>query len=197
VRALKDHTLPDSSPHRDRAGLRMVAVFEAIKGILVLVTGFGLLAFLRVDLERAAEYVVHHLRMDPGSRVPSVFLQLVHNATDLDLWILASIAAVYATVRLVEAWGLWNDAVWASWLGALSGSIYLPFELFEVLQKCTFTRVSILASNLLIVIFLAYRLWLRHRAGADIELRDIGLEPVKATQVSSAPSMAHDMRDSG
>ena len=41
-----------------QSGLRVVAVFEGAKGGLVLITGFGLLAFIHRDLHAAAEEVV-------------------------------------------------------------------------------------------------------------------------------------------
>ena len=46
------------SLEHSKRGLHVVAIFEATKGLLVLVTGFGLLSFLHKDLHMAAEQLV-------------------------------------------------------------------------------------------------------------------------------------------
>ncbi|MCZ7627423.1 MAG: DUF2127 domain-containing protein [Candidatus Methylomirabilis sp.] len=42
-------------------------------------------------------------------------------------------AAGYASVRFVEAYGLWLERRWAEWFAAVSGGIYIPFEIYELL----------------------------------------------------------------
>jgi len=60
-------------------GLRVVAVFEGAKGGLVLVTGFGLLAFLDRGLHNAAEEIVRHLHLNPARDYPRIFLDAAAN----------------------------------------------------------------------------------------------------------------------
>ena len=40
-------------------------------------------------------------------------------------------ATAYVLVRFTEAYGLWKDRWWGEWLGALSGALYIPFELWH------------------------------------------------------------------
>lgn len=142
---------------RDR-GLRVVAVFEGAKGGLVLVTGFGLLAFIHRDLHSAAEEIVRHLHMNPARHYPRIFLDAASRVTDNQLWVLAFSAFLYALIRLIEAFGLWRRKLWAAWFGVLSGGVYIPVELYEVVHRLSWARLAVLSVNLAIVAYLGYAL---------------------------------------
>jgi uncharacterized membrane protein (DUF2068 family) len=131
--------------------LRAVAVVEFIKGALVLVAGAGLLSLLHSDVQHVAEQLVHHLHLDPASRAPQIFIDLAGRVTSSDLWLLAIGAAIYAIVRIAEAYGLWRERVWAEWLGAVSGLIYVPFELHALTKSVTPLKLTTLAINLAVV----------------------------------------------
>ncbi len=131
--------------------------------MLVLLAGFGLLAFVHRDVEQIGEQLVATLHLNPASRIPRIFLELTARITDAGLWALAALALLYSGIRLVEAHGLWRGRAWAEWLGAISGGIYVPFELYELSQRLTAVRVGALVGNTLIVVYLATRLWRRRR----------------------------------
>jgi len=156
-----------SSAPRDRgwwlASIRAVAVVEFIKGALVLFAGAGLLTLLHRDVREVAEHLVHHLHLDPASHLPEVFLDLAGRVTSGDLWLLALGAAAYAVVRIVEAYGLWRDRVWAQWFGAISGLIYVPFELHALAKGVTPLKLTTLAINLAVVWILTAVLMRRGR----------------------------------
>ena len=147
---------------RDR-GLRVVAVFEGAKGGLVLVTGFGLLAFIHRDLHSAAEEIVRHLHLNPARHYPRIFLDAAYRVTDNQLWLLAFSAFLYAVIRLIEAFGLWRRKLWAAWFGVLSGGVYLPVELYEVVRRLSWARLAVLSVNLAIVAYLGYALTIAGR----------------------------------
>jgi uncharacterized membrane protein (DUF2068 family) len=148
------------------AGLRTIATFEALKGVLVLLAGFGLLHFLHRDVGEAAEHIVHRLHMNPSRHYGRVFIEAASRMTDAKLWALAVGALAYSTVRFVEAYGLWNRRVWAEWFALLSGMLYIPWEVYEVLDHATEFRFGILAINIVIVIYMAWiriTAWRRNR----------------------------------
>lgn len=135
--------------------LRVVALFELAKGLLVLAAGAGLLAFVHRDVGYVAEELLLHLHLNPESRIPGIFLALAQRVTSMDLWLLATGALLYAAVRLAEGYGLWLDREWAQWLGALSGALYIPFELYALAKGVTALKVATLGLNLLVVAVLA------------------------------------------
>jgi uncharacterized membrane protein (DUF2068 family) len=131
--------------------LRTIAVYEAVKGALVLLTGFGLLAFVHRDVEQFADQVVAHFHLDAASRFPRIFLNAAAHLTDAHLWMLAALAAAYAVVRFVEAYGLWLGRRWAEWFAALSAAVYLPFEIYELFKGATWIAVGALVANILVI----------------------------------------------
>jgi hypothetical protein len=91
-----------SGPHH--GGLRIVALLEGAKGVLVLVAGFGLLSLIHQDVQRIAEEIVRHFYINPASRYPRIFLQASAALTSQRLWLLASMALLYSALYLIEAW---------------------------------------------------------------------------------------------
>jgi len=77
------------------------------------------------------------------------------------------VALAYIMVRWLEAYGLWKDRVCAEWLGALSGALYVPLEIAHLLDGATLLTPAVLAANVLMVAFLAWRLWRRRIAPKD------------------------------
>jgi uncharacterized membrane protein (DUF2068 family) len=138
--------------------LRTVAVFEAAKGLLVLTVGFGLFSLLHHDIQALAEQLVTHFHLDPAGHYPHIFIELAAQVNDGRLWMLSGFALLYTIVRLVEAYGLWHARSWAEWLAALSGGIYIPFELREVWHRPGLITAATLAVNVLIVLFMIYGL---------------------------------------
>jgi uncharacterized membrane protein (DUF2068 family) len=130
-------------------------VFEAAKGILVLVVGFGLLRLVHHDTQAAAEALVRHMHLNPARHYPRIFIEAAAHASDSRLKGLAAFAFLYSAVRGVEAYGLWRLRTWAEWFAIVSGSIYVPVEIYELWRHPTRMRALVLAANLAIVAYLS------------------------------------------
>jgi len=143
-------------------GVRLIAVFEALKGTLVLVAGFGLLSLVHRDLQAIAELLVRHSHLDPARHYPRVFMEAASHMGDSRLRSLAALAFLYAVVRLVEAYGLWHMRLWAEWFAIIAGSVYLPVEIYEIFKRVTWMRATVLLINVFIVAYLV-RVLLRSR----------------------------------
>ncbi|MDR0481416.1 MAG: DUF2127 domain-containing protein [Gallionellaceae bacterium] len=137
-------------PHPSRS-IRAVALFEAGKGLLALLSGCGALSLLHHDTGLLAGQLVGHLHLDAAKHYPSIFIDAASRLTDARLWKLAALSAVYTIVRWAEAYGLWNNRRWAEWLAAVSGGIYMPFEIYELLHRFSWLAIAALAANVLIV----------------------------------------------
>jgi uncharacterized membrane protein (DUF2068 family) len=142
--------------YSSRAGLEAIAVFEAIKGVVVLAAGFGLLALVHRDLPDIVENMIHHLHMNPEGHLSHVFLHAAEGASDAKLHAIAGAAFAYSMVRFVEAYGLWNARVWAEWFAILSGMLYLPWEIYEIVVHPRPIRWVIFIGNIVILLYLIY-----------------------------------------
>lgn len=141
---------------RFSSAVRTVALLEAAKGVLVLLVGFGVLSLIHHDVQRFAELLVAHAHLNPAARYPRIFIEVADRLTDSRLLLLAAGAGVYALARLVEAYGLWHARHWAEWFAALSGGIYVPFEIYELYQRATWLSLGALLVNSAIVVFMLY-----------------------------------------
>ncbi len=141
------------------AGVKAVALFEAAKGVVVVVAGLGLLALIHRDAQAVAEQIVRHLHLNPARHFPRIFLDAAATATDTRLWVLALTALFYATVRFAEAYGLWRQRAWAEWFAILTGGIYLPVELYELTVSVTPVKGAIFVINLFVVAWLCRVRW--------------------------------------
>jgi uncharacterized membrane protein (DUF2068 family) len=153
---------PDTASANIARGLRVVAVFEALKGALVLSTGFGLISLVHHDLQAMAERLVRHSHLDPARHYPRIFIEAASHTNDAGLRSLAALAFLYAAVRFIEAYGLWHMRVWAEWFAIIAGSLFLPVEIYEMFRRPSWMRALVLVTNLSIVAYLVYvRLWSR------------------------------------
>lgn len=149
-------TRPASDGH---PGLRAVATLEAVKGLVVLLGGFGAFALLHRDVQAVAESLVRHSHLNPARHFPRVFVEAAGRMTDARLWMLSAGALAYSGVRFAEAWGLWRARAWAEWLAALSGVVYIPFEVVSLVARPTPLKVGTLLANLAVVAYLAVLLF--------------------------------------
>lgn len=145
--------------------MQAVAAMEAFKGLLVFGAGFGLLALLHRDVRHIAVSLVTHLHLDPGAHYAGIFIDLAARLTDTRLWGLAALALLYSSVRLAEAYGLWFERRWAAWLGAGSGAIYLPIEVYELAHRPSGIKAVTLLLNIGVVVYLVRSLQKRQGQG--------------------------------
>ncbi|MBC7726186.1 MAG: DUF2127 domain-containing protein, partial [Microbacteriaceae bacterium] len=59
--------------------------------------------------------------------------------------------------------GLWYDRSWGELFGALSGALYIPFEVRHLAHKPSVVAVLVLAMNVFLVAYLAWTLLRRRR----------------------------------
>ncbi len=59
-----------SSDAAGQRALRTIAILEAVKGVVALLAGLGLLGLLHHDLHRAAVSLIGHVGLNPGERYP-------------------------------------------------------------------------------------------------------------------------------
>src|SRR4030095_12034468 len=142
---------PETTAMQLSSSLRAVGIIEASKGLLVLVVGFGLLSFAHHDVPHAAREVIAHLHLNPANRYPQIFIDAADHMDDTHLTLLDAFAALYAAVRLAIGYGRGRRRTWAEWLAALSGAIYIPFEIIALSRGVTVLRVVMFLVNVLVV----------------------------------------------
>ena len=146
-----------------RRAVRAIALFEGIKGIAALAAIVGVLDLMHRDVRHLAIELIGHFGWNPTGRYSSVVLHYADVLTNADVRSLVFLAFGYIFLRLLEAYGLWNDRAWGEWLGALSGALYIPFEIRHLLHRSSVISAAVLAANVFVVGYLVFRLWCRRK----------------------------------
>jgi uncharacterized membrane protein (DUF2068 family) len=133
-----------------RRKLRIVAIVDIVKGVMILAIGFGLLGANSHVLENGGAWLLRLLDVDATLSVPRKFLALLQ-AADGEHGMLVLAAIGYAALRFVEAYGLWRMRGWARWLGLFSAGIYVPFELYYFVRQPSLASASVMAINLVVL----------------------------------------------
>jgi len=152
--------LPAALDLRGRRGqvkvLRAVASFEVSKGLVVLAAACGVLFLIHKDTWEVAYRLLELLHISPDHRFARVFLTWADSLTDRKLWAVAAVALAYSSLRFVEAYGLWKARPWAEWVALISGMLYLPIEVREIIRRPNLFHTSLLVLNLAVVLYMAY-----------------------------------------
>jgi len=139
--------------------LRAVASLEVTKGMIVLFAACGVLLLMhREDPWDIADGLLRLLHISPDHHFAQVFLDWADSLSNAKIWTVAAAGLSYSILRFVEAYGLWYARAWAEWIALISGTLYLPFEIYKVIHRQSLFHVSVLLVNLAIVFYMAYLL---------------------------------------
>jgi uncharacterized membrane protein (DUF2068 family) len=150
-------------PVAKRRALRTIAIFEGIKGIAALAAIIGVLDLMHRDVRHLAIDLIGRFGLNPDDRYPSLLLHYADLLPGANVRLMVFLAFGYIFVRLLEAYGLWNDRAWGEWLGALSSGIYIPFEIGHLMHRPSVISAAVLTGNAFVVGFLAFHLWRRRK----------------------------------
>ena len=143
--------------------LRIFAVERFLRAIV-----FGALAWAvwefgvsRVSLEQAFDKdypAIRELFRQLGYDVNhSKVIGLIHSALTLSpntIKLIAGGVLAYALLEVVEGIGLWLEQRWGEYFAMIVTSLGLPYEIYDLTDKVTATRVIFFLINLTLVIYL-------------------------------------------
>jgi uncharacterized membrane protein (DUF2068 family) len=133
--------------------LRLIAVFRLLKAAALVVIAANAPRLLNpATHERLAHlpYLSHH---DVLHRMVGALLHLpAQRVQELAIALIA-----YAMLFTVEGIGLWMGKVWAEYLTIIATASFIPFEVYEVMQRMSAVRAGVLVINIAIVIYLVLR----------------------------------------
>jgi len=144
---------PHYNPNpRAHPGLRAVAILELTKGLLALLAASGLELIGPVPLRRWVHELIATFQLDPEHGAMAWLAQAISPGS---VHFAAAAVLAYAVLHIFEAWGLWRDKAWASWLGCLAAAIYLPVDIYALYHHPGWLSIAVLVINVLVVWVLA------------------------------------------
>lgn len=136
-------------------GLRTVALFELIKGVLFAVIALGAASLFHRDVEVEAVNLVRVLHLDPAWHFTHALIQASSKLTETRLRLVAIFASLLALIRFAESYGLWQGLAWAKWFAVISAAIYLPLEIYRFWHDPRLAGAIVFLINVVIVVYLA------------------------------------------
>ena len=143
--------------------LLLIAIFKLFKGLLLTLTGIGLLSLLHKDVAAVVLQLATALNVDPDNRVIQGILVKLWGVNDRKLEAISAGTLFYAALLTTEGVGLLMRQTWAEYFTIITTALLIPLEVYELIQHFTVTRVLILVVNLLIVAYLVVRRIAEHR----------------------------------
>lgn len=157
---------------RDAFILRLLAAERFIRGLLLLALSYGIHRFngSRDSLRRFFdEYLptltplADRLGVDLQSTGPVRLIdKALHTAHGTLTWVSIGVLA-YGCLQLLEGVGLWLLKRWGEYVAVVGTSLFVPLEVYELLEKVTWLRVVAFAVNIFAVVYLV---WTKRLFGA-------------------------------
>jgi len=144
--------------NRHHTGMAAIAVFKLLKGALLLLVGFGLLELMHADIATLFSMLLESLHINADTRLVHALVLKVDALKPHSILIAGLISLGYAALLLAEGIGLWLEVSWAAYLTVVSTSALVPFEVYELIERVTLSRIILLAVNLVIVLYLLSQL---------------------------------------
>jgi uncharacterized membrane protein (DUF2068 family) len=136
----------------------LIGLFKLVKAAALLIVAVGLLRLVHRDISATFDHWVELFRLDPDNRYIHNALSRVLRVTPRQLRELSAGTFIYGLLFLTEGTGLLMRKHWAEYLTIISTALFIPLEIYELIERFTLVRLSVLAINGAIVWYLAMRL---------------------------------------
>jgi uncharacterized membrane protein (DUF2068 family) len=150
---------PAARKHHDR-GLLVIGIFKLVEAVFFVLVGLGAFHYLHRDLREAILNLAARLRRDPEGRLVGFVLNHLDSMTAKRLREIGMATFLYAGLRVAEGLGLVLEKAWAEYLTVGVTMSFLPWEMYEIVERLDWVRVGLLIINLLV---LAYLVWMLQR----------------------------------
>jgi uncharacterized membrane protein (DUF2068 family) len=156
---------------RDAFILRVLAAERAIRGVLLVALAYGIYKFegAQDSLQRVfhdylprLSAVAEHAGVDLQSTGPVHLIQRALQADPHTLTLISLGVLAYGALELLEAVGLWLMRRWGEYVAVVGTAVFIPLEVYELLDRVTWLRVVAFALNVFAVVYI---LWTKRLFG--------------------------------
>jgi uncharacterized membrane protein (DUF2068 family) len=190
---------------RDAFILRLLAVERGIRGVLLVLLAYGIYKFqgARDSLQRVFDTYLPLLRpladragIDLQSTGPVKLIdKALHTPQGTLFWVTIGVLA-YGALELLEAVGLWIMKRWGEYVAVVGTSVFIPLEIYELVETVTWLRVVAFVLNVFAVVYLLYTKRLFGLRGGK-EAFDAERESVSLIEVQRAALRDDAVRPAG
>jgi uncharacterized membrane protein (DUF2068 family) len=136
--------------------LKVIACLKILRGTIAIVIGVSL---LEVHLYLQFNSWENHSNLK-NLALNDPFFQLLTSyfsrLTQEQIVSVSVLAICLGALRWLEAYGIWLNKNWACYLAVVTGFIYIPFEINELLNQFSWIIFTILIINIIAVLYLIH-----------------------------------------
>jgi uncharacterized membrane protein (DUF2068 family) len=156
---------------RDAFVLRLLAVERGVRGVLLVVLAYGIHRFdgARNSLNKVFQEdlpllrpVADKLGVDLQDAGPVRLVQKALDTSHGTLRLVALGVLAYGALELLEAVGLWLMKRWGEYVAVVGTGIFVPLEVYELVERLTWLRVAAFVVNVFAVVYI---LWTKRLFG--------------------------------
>ena len=156
---------------RDAFVLRFLAVERGLRGLLLVALAYGIWRFdgSRLALQKVFDSYLPTLRpladrlgVDLQNAGPVHLIQRAFAASHSTLLLVALGVLAYGALELLEAVGLWLMKRWGEYVAVVGTAVFIPLEVYELVEKVTWLRIVAFALNVFAVVYI---LWTKRLFG--------------------------------
>jgi uncharacterized membrane protein (DUF2068 family) len=150
---------------RDAFVLRVLALERGIRGVLLVALAYGIYRFegAQDSLQRVFDDylprlrpIAEHAGVDLQSTGPVRLIQKALAADPHTLTLVTVGVLAYGALELLEAVGLWLMKRWGEYVAVVGTAVFIPLEVYELLERVTWLRVVAFALNIFAVVYIVW-----------------------------------------
>lgn len=143
--------------------LRALAIERWVRGIILLLLGVAVyeLKTTQVSLQQLFERDLKsldpffrqiHFNVRDSATIESI--EKVLNAKPSTLTLIAVGIVLYGLLQIAEGVGLWSLKRWGEYVAVVGTTLFIPLEVYEVVEKVSWLKIAVLVVNIAAVLYL-------------------------------------------
>lgn len=137
--------------------LRLIAGLKVAKGTFLLVAAIAALGLMSQGTARPISRWAMEIAADRHYEVATTLVAKILSVEPRTLRLLSAGSLLYSVLFYTEGFGLLFDKRWAKYMTIFTTGGLIPFELFEVFRRASWTKGAVLVANVAIVAYLVWR----------------------------------------
>ncbi|MEO9079916.1 MAG: DUF2127 domain-containing protein [Rhodanobacter sp.] len=141
-------------PRQRHAGLFVIAIYEIIKTLCLLLVALAAFHFYREDNFNRLVHWLEHLSLADSNGLRWKLVELLQELGPSKFVAIGLVALGYAVLFGIEGIGLWMGKHWAEWFTVIATGSLIPLELYETLYHFGWLKLATLVGNVAIIVYL-------------------------------------------
>ncbi len=135
--------------------LKFIIVYKVVLGAAEVAVGLSLYKHFGADIEEALTVMAVNLNLDADNRFIGAVIGRAGMMGSGMMKLMVGVILFLGVLNFFECAGLYLRQRWAEWTTVFTTGVFIPFEVYELLDEITIFRTVILVINIAVVYYLA------------------------------------------